>query len=470
MSDGSFSLRPLITDQHLAVARANVQYAEPTTVRSSMARLWRRMLVAVLLLEIMLQVDMFLFHDLEDARFGALSGFNISLSGICLLLLYLQWLPGQIVGSRPIQFSRTLLAYLAIVACSILWATDRNRVLFELFVLFQAFLIFVYFVNNTESRSDLLFVMLILVIGLIIEAAAMIAVRIVGYEVSLGPVAFSISEVDNRVTGSFGSPNVAASYIAALLAPCWSLFFTPCSRLLKSLAAVAIVLGSIALVLTMSRGGWMAAAFSMAAFCIIAFHKGWMSGRLFAMLATSTGLLAIGFLPILADRLLGDDGGSAAARVPLNQISRMMIAENPLGVGANNWDIIGQRYAERAGFREEWFYTVHNKYMLVWSELGWIGLIAFLAFMGTTLACGWRSCYRNTGSFSPLSIAFAAALAGLMIHMAFDIFNSRAQVQMICLVAGLAVASANLVFIRDAESETSSPAGQQGNFPPVIES
>ncbi len=470
MSDGSFPLQPLINGQFLTGDRTGIQRAGQASVGMSIATLWRRMLIGVLLLDLPLQIDTFLFHDLEEARFGAISGFNISLTTICLFFLYLQWLPGQIVASQPIQFSRALLAYLTIVGISILWATDRNRVLFELFVLIQASLIFVYVVNNTGTRSDLFFAMTILAIGLIIEAAAMIGVRLIGHEISLGPIALSISELDNRVAGSFGSPNVAASYIAALLAPCLSLFFVPCSGRLKCLAVMAIFLGSIALVLTMSRGGWMAAAFSMAAVCFIAFHKGWMSGRVFAVLVILAGLLVAGCLPILANRLFGDDGGSAVSRVPLNDISRIMIAENPMGVGANNWDIIGQRFAERVDYREEWFYTVHNKYMLVCSELGWLGLMAFLAFMGSILVCGWRSCYQNPGPMSPLAVGFAAALTGQMVHMAFDIFNSRGQVQLICLMAALVVASANLSNLYDNQAESIELTPHPGNVSPGLES
>lgn len=430
---------------------------------TGVAVLWRQILLGIVLVEIPLQIDVYLFHSKADAQLGAISGFNISLTTICLFFLYLQWLPRQIVSSAPIRFSKSLAVYLAIVACSTLWAADSSRALFDLFLQFQAVLIFIYFVNNTKTRTDVIFAMTFLAIGLIIEGSLTLAVRVIGHEISLGPIAFGFSEIDHRVQGSFGSPNVAASYIAILLAPCLSLLFIPGSKFLKLLAIAAIVSGGAALILTMSRGGWLAAAFSLATFVIVGYGKGWLSGAKFAVLILGAMIFAAGFLPILASRLFGDDAGSAASRIPLNEISGMMIVDHPLGVGANNWELAARRYSGQREFRGAWFYTVHNHYLLVLCELGWLGFLAYMAFLASIVRCGWLALKRSDRSVAPLLLGLTAAFAGQLIHMPFDIFNSRSQIQMICLVAALIVVSANLGAMPVAENDSIDTSPSLGN-------
>ncbi len=203
--------------------------------------IWRRLLLGVVVLEIPLQLDTYLFHDLDDAQFGAISGFNISITTFCLALLYLQWLPRTIVESAPVYLNKWLTALLALTALSVLWAADSERTLFELFLLLQAFLIFAYIANNVSTRSDIMFVLKLSLIGLAFQGALMVATRVIADDIRVGPVEFRFYSGSKRVTGSFGSPNVASSFIALLFAPALSLLVMPVSRKVKllSLAAMA---------------------------------------------------------------------------------------------------------------------------------------------------------------------------------------------------------------------------------------
>ncbi len=427
--------------------------AEQARLGAKLAVWWRRMLLTIMLVEIPLQLDSYIFHSIEDARFGAISGYNFSLTTICLFFLYLQWLPRTIVASTRIVSSKSLMAYVAFVAISILWAVDKDRTLYALFLLLQACLIFVYIINNIKTRTDVIFVMACLTVGLIIEGTCMVLVRVVGQELALGPVVFGMGAVDHRLTGSFGSPNVAASYIAILLAPLLSLLLIPAAKRLKALATFAIAAGILALIMTMSRGGWLAAGFSCSGLCLEAFRRNWISRKVFARVFLLIAVFFMGALPTLANRLFGDDNGSAESRLPLNKASLLLIAEHPLGVGANNWDLAAKRYFEQSQFREEWFFTVHNHYLLVLTELGWLGFLAYLVFLGSIIHCGWRALKRCERTIAPLLLALTAALVGQMFHMAFDIFNSRSKIQMICLTAALIVVCANLVPDRSEEHE-----------------
>ena len=91
-------------------------------------------------------------------------------------------------------------------------------------------------------------------------------------------------------------------------------------------------------------------------------------------------------------------------------------------------------------FRQAFLYTVHNKYLLVWSELGIGGLLAYLAFLFGVLRKGWACWRENDHLLSTLALGFTAAIIGHMVHQTVDIFHDRAITQLLWLVAGLLVA------------------------------
>jgi putative inorganic carbon (HCO3(-)) transporter len=118
-----------------------------------------------------------------------------------------------------------------------------------------------------------------------------------------------------------------------------------------------------------------------------------------------------------------------------------MIGDHPIvGVGSNHATVAGMQYVALPEFRSDWFYTIHNKYLLEWVELGLLGLAAFLWFLLTTIRSGWSAWRRQDHLLAPLALGLVLAIVGQMVHMSVDIFNSRPQVQSLWLCAGLVIA------------------------------
>jgi O-antigen ligase len=109
-------------------------------------------------------------------------------------------------------------------------------------------------------------------------------------------------------------------------------------------------------------------------------------------------------------------------------------------VGAGNCHLAARRIADNSPYRSEWYYTVHCKYLLVWVETGILGLAAFLAFLLGTIRQGWRIWRAGDPLLSTVALALIAGVAGHMIHMAVDVFNSRQQVQILWCCAGIVAA------------------------------
>jgi O-antigen ligase len=244
-----------------------------------------------------------------------------------------------------------------------------------------------------------------------------------------------------RVGGTLVTPNAAASYLELLIAPALALLVAPVGRFTKFLTGEALVVVAVALFLTMSRGGWLASGLSVILFCLVAWRRRWISAG--PALAVAMALLLITGLEYdtIAKRIVSNDQGAVSARFPLIKLSRDMIVDHPItGVGINNFAFAATQYALRTEFREAWFHTVHNKYLLEWAELGVFGLAAFVWFLLSTLRDGWKAAQRENQLLAPLALGLTVAIAGQMVHMMVDIFAGRPQVQTLWLCAGLIAA------------------------------
>jgi O-antigen ligase len=106
--------------------------------------------------------------------------------------------------------------------------------------------------------------------------------------------------------------------------------------------------------------------------------------------------------------------------------ARMIIADHPLGVGANQYVIVANLggYSERAGVA--WNFAnrsapVHNSYLLVWAEMGLIGLMGLLTMMVSIVSFGLKETRRLAGDErSELMIGLLATLIVSGAHLAFE--------------------------------------------------
>lgn len=407
----------------------------------------QKVLLAIIILEIPIGLDRYFNYHEAAAELGAIGGLNISVTTFCLVVLYALWFAELLTNraSLPNHFWRLSLPiwlYLLAVLAS-LWAA-QNVLLgwFDLAILGQATLIYLYITGTTRSKADLFFIVAALFVALLVESTAMIAVRLVGSNLSAGPVEVRIFAQDNlRVGGTLGSPNVAGSYLNFGLATAFAgLMLASFPAWLRRLAFVTFAFGCTALLLTMSRGSWSSFALSIVLWLGGAWWQGWLSRRALLILLVIGGLGAASFGGAIVTRLVSDDNGAAYARIPLMQIAARMISDHPiLGVGSNNAVLAMPRYITPE-FSKEWLYTFHNKYLLVWAETGIGGILTFLALLASSLRRGWQGWQLADRSLAALALALAASLVGQMAHMGVDIFNSRPQIQMIWLLAGIITA------------------------------
>jgi putative inorganic carbon (HCO3(-)) transporter len=411
----------------------------------------QRILFAVVILDIPIELGTYLFYRPTDAALGALKGLSISATTIALAGLYVSWIIRAATDKRhevrsSLQFNVALLFYLAITTLSAFVAEDATLSLFELYLLLEACLIYFYVANHVRSRRDVVFVTSMLMAGCLVESIVILVMRLTvsastTWDFPIHILAENLgSSGGMRIGGTIGVPNVAGAYLSIMLVFAVSILFTNLGRMHRWLALAVIVLGSVALIFTFSRGGWIALVVGM---IVLGFSIWRQRGVSLKAPIAAVALLALVYLPFqssVSTRLFGDDQGSAGARVPLNMLALRMIADNPiLGVGANNFTVAMKQYVT-SDFRHEWLWAVHNKYLLVLAETGIGGLLAYLAFLLGTMRRGWRCWKFRDSLLSPLALGLTAGIAGNMVHQSVDLFRDRPIQQLLWLVAGLLAA------------------------------
>jgi O-antigen ligase len=402
----------------------------------------QRFLIALLILDIPLRLEHHFAYQDGPAELGSIGGFGISVTTIALVALYTAWILESFAERGrhhpAFRFSLPLAAYVSIAALSLLVARDGLLGFFEVWILLQTLLVFVYFANRVRTRSEVLFVIRILLIGLALESAIIIAMQ-AGMRIDIPghPLVVAEDAVGNyaRIAGTIGSPINAAGYISLLMAPALSVLAAPVGRWDKRLAMLAFGLGFVALIFTFSRGAWIALVLSL-------MILGWamrrrLSLKAFVLPALAMATMAFFLKDQIAIRLLGNDNGSAYVRVELMRVAFQMIRDHPvLGVGANNYPLEMTRYF-KAG---QWLYAVHDKYLLIWAEVGLGGLIAYVAFLIGTVRGGLRLWKSDDPLLSTLAIGLTAGIIGHMSHLFVDVFRGRVEAQLLWLMAGLIAA------------------------------
>ncbi|MCU1378813.1 MAG: O-antigen polymerase [Acidimicrobiales bacterium] len=427
----------LVTSRSPAVALVLVAAAIPAILCAVDIR---RLLLAIAIIDIPLQLGMLLSHKPDAELVGALGGFDISLTTFALVGLYGSWVVGALMGAdvpRPrLAAAIPLYVYIAATAVSVLGAADKQLAAFEVVLLLQTLLLFVYVASHIRSREDVVFVVTVLLAGLLMEALIVIA--------SWGGLPLpvrtrldaSVLGTTPRFGGTVGSPNTAGTFFAGLLPLAAVMALAPAPRRVRRLAMVTFPVACFALLLTFSRGAWISAAIGLGVVAAVAVRRDWLPTS-WPVLLGAPAALAIPLLPTIFARIVKGDQGSAASRGPLVALARGLIADHPVfGVGANN---VGPAMRDAAGpeFSTHWLYTVHNKYLLVLAGAGPAALLAFLWFLARTIRRGAAAARSVDPVLAATAVALTAAVLGEVFHMTVEIFQSRPQVQLLWLIAAL---------------------------------
>jgi O-antigen ligase len=211
-----------------------------------------------------------------------------------------------------------------------------------------------------------------------------------------------------QVGGTFGHQNALGMAVNLAAFPLLALWLSGSRGWEFTFGPVAAILTAI---MTASRAtiGLGAAGYALT-FCLSAL-QGWTRRKAtFALVSVISLALLLPFaLTVLNARFeanpLSPDYDERAA---FQNAALAMLADHPFGVGANNYVVTAntQGYNERAGVALTYgslSANVHNVYLLVAAETGYLGLATFVVLLAGPLLMalqrGWRSATNHLHSF-----------------------------------------------------------------------
>lgn len=345
-----------------------------------------------------------------------------------------------------VSFSRGLALYLllwaAIIAAGFISVTQAGvldmpttHMGITLYLAFTSVVMAAFVANRPDANVKL--IMSAYTVAALIAASA----ALIGY-FSLLPGTYDLFTEFGRARGAFKDPNVLGAFLVPALLYAFNVVMT--GRLARArlwLIAMPILLfGSV---LSFSRGAWINLAVSLAVYACFTFttvstHRQRLKLVLYVVLAA---VLAVGVfaaaqtIPQVAELMgerasleqsydVGPEGrfGGQAKAVEL-------IATHPLGIGALEF---GRLYHNE---------DVHEVYLSMFLNAGWLGGTLYLALVLLTLGLGLRQVVRDRGG-DGISAVLVAAFFGMALEGAvIDTDHWRHFYLFMALIWGMALAA-----------------------------
>ncbi|MGE4324300.1 MAG: O-antigen ligase family protein [Sphingobium sp.] len=315
----------------------------------------------------------------------------------------------------------------------------RQLAMMEAFQMAKTLLLFLVLVGELVRVRRFLHLFAALCCGLLLQSLIGIAQFVrrgdVGLQM-LGEATMTTLEYANKATylddggtfrigGLMGHPNIYAGFIAILAPILLAMLMTrlPPERKLPVAAVLATAL--VALLLTLSRSGWL--SFALAVPIVVGLMLRDRRARRRVLTMTGLSLLiampaAIAAAPAIVRRFTRSDPGAVDFRWEWMGVAWDMVGDHPLlGVGLNSFVFhlpgrtqYGGAEALTRTFGTNWP-VVHDIYLLIWAEQGTIGFALFVALLALLVRTGWRNARDCADPW--LHALSVGALAGLSANM-----------------------------------------------------
>lgn len=228
------------------------------------------------------------------------------------------------------------------------------------------------------------------------------------------------SNVATRVFSTFGNPNFYAEYLVLLIAVTLGLFFTESGRF-RYLAIALVAAQSVALMLTYTRGSWIALVIGVAIALLM------VDARRIVPFAIG-GAAIVMFLPGVMARIasIASLEGTASFRLGLWRVAGEAILERPIfGIGMGRFydaftAVTLNNPEHNIGFL---YYGAHQSYFQLTAEIGIFGGLAFAWLVFS--ACRMGAFFNVRMDEDTRAKWFNACLTAGMIAFALNAFTSN---------------------------------------------
>lgn len=218
--------------------------------------------------------------------------------------------------------------------------------------------------------------------------------------------------------------NGVGAFTAAALVVAVELWLSARTKYDRNLTAAAVAIMAVGLIVTLSRGAWLASGIGV--LTLLAFRGRWSTMfRLGMLMVPVVGICWLLLPDKSRDYATGFNPERENIRLRLESIQFAWdrFAESPVyGVGV--------------GLRKE--YDATNVYLQTLAETGALGLGTFLALHGIFFTAAWKSRKRFAGTrLASLPALGVALVAGRLLHGAVDHFWSRGAIMVAYAAVGM---------------------------------
>ncbi len=355
----------------------------------------------------------------------------VSLMDLLLAALLLIWGMEIALGRRPMpQVNRMdlLLAVLILLSgISIFNAMYPALTAFELLRMVKGLLLFFYVRHYVWQERNVRDAVICLLVGVLVQGLlaliqqqmkGLLSIPVLG-EAQEAEIVVLEGKGVFRAGGTLGAANTLARYLELLLPLALTLLLSRSGRLFRGLGGAAFVFGTIAIIMTFSRAGWVALGLGIVLVVgqNVQWRARWRSKVLaLTVLISICGVLYLLFGDLVVSRLLRSSPAATKSRLALLADAWEMIKAYPvIGIGLNNFV---ERLPEFdvTGISRRWIAPVHNEFVLMAAETGFLGFMAFIAVMGAVVWRAWRTWRLGSGLQARLAGGLLAGFVAFLAH------------------------------------------------------
>lgn len=258
----------------------------------------------------------------------------------------------------------------------------------------------------------------------------------------------------SRLAGGIGDPNELAAFLVPVVALATFALAAESRLLQRWLLLVALAGSALAVLLTVSRGGYLA----LAAMLVLGLAAaGPVRPMIFAVLVVlvtaGAAFFAFAASPYARERIADFTSGGGTGRSDIWSVALEAVDDHPVaGVGAGNFPVVEPIYGASATFNlpnvglvVDRPHVVHNTFLETIVELGAVGGVAFIVLVAALLLPGvraWRS-FRRAGDRRSELLARGLVIGTTGMLVAF-LFVSGQTKEQLWLLLGLTFALASL--------------------------
>lgn len=336
-----------------------------------------------------------------------------------------------------LRFELAGVAFLALALPSVVFAASRGGAVLSWirFALYLALaLVAAAVLHRRDNRRIVLWVFAGVAVATVLVAARQL------FDPSTADLAYTAPGEPTRVFATFVNPNFFSEYLVLAIAVCLALFFL--ERKAGRVIAVAIAVGcALALIVTYTRGSWLALAVGVVAGAVMVdLRLAWV------VLGGGAALLAV--IPSAWRRLLSvfTVEGSSAQRVWLWGESFGVVKEHPLvGVGLGGYSQWIEATRGAAPALIGGVLGAHESYLQMTAEVGVPGGLAFLVLAGSVALAGfgYARVLRDDGVERGVNAALTVGLVAFAVNaFVSNSFHHPQAAVFFWMLAGMQAAAA----------------------------